>query len=218
MRRKELIPFEDIQETHPWDYFPKSSGDNKSKKLIIGSFPPNKFTSHRERMTRCDMDFFYGSKDNAFWELFAEALRLNVKLPDELDCFKNWISKSEWIVTDIVKKTKRRNDTAFDSDLIIEQWNTETILSIFNQNAIEQVFFTSHWVKQKFEKVIKPEIDTRKIEDVNLVTLLSPSRNGLRSAKRAGFTIIKAHKGESSKEYRKRYYAECLKYCTTANK
>lgn len=51
-----------MEETHPWKRSPKEN--NKASKLILGSFPPNKFTVYTEKKTQCDMDFFYGSKDN----------------------------------------------------------------------------------------------------------------------------------------------------------
>lgn len=49
-------------EKHPWVKFPKA--EDKAIKLILGSFPPIKFTVSKENMTQCDMDFFYCSRDN----------------------------------------------------------------------------------------------------------------------------------------------------------
>lgn len=96
MGRKPKIyqPWEDLVEHHPWKMFPNNT--NISKKLIIGSFPPNRFTNHNERKTKCDMDFFYGSKDSGFWELFTETLGLNFKISDDLESLKKWLINNNW--------------------------------------------------------------------------------------------------------------------------
>jgi G:T/U-mismatch repair DNA glycosylase len=199
---KEYLPFEDITETHPWVRFPQY--DNASLNLIIGSFPPNKFTSHKEKLTMSDMNFFYGSKENSFWELFTKAKKLNFKLPDELDDLKNWLKENNWMVTDIVKSTKRKKDTAYDTDMLQIEWNLEAINNIIDKNPIEKIFFTSQWVKNNFDKKIRPKLNSKEI--INEIILLSPSRNGLRTAKKAKFTNQAPLPVETSEEFRKRYY------------
>ena len=67
-------------EVHPWKMFPKNSEINK---LIVGSFPPNKMVlpvgykmRYLDGLDKINdreskrFDFFYGSKQNGFWELF----------------------------------------------------------------------------------------------------------------------------------------------------
>lgn len=209
------MPFEDIVETHPWIRFPGTP--NQSKNLIIGSFPPNKFTTHRERLTLCDLDFFYGSKENAFWKLFIDALGLTFKLPDDLPNLKYWLKVNKWTATDIVLAAKRKKDTAYDTDLIEIKWNIGTIKTILQENPIENIYFTSQWVKEKFDSFIEPHLNYRQLKTIQKIILLSPSRNGLRKAKLAKFTKFKCNAGETAEQYRKRYYSIVLASNTTTN-
>ena len=210
MGRKAKVyePFEEIVEIHPWIRFPETA--NNAENLIIGSFPPNKFTSHRGKLTLCDIEFFYGSKENAFWELFVSAKNLAYKVPDDIDEVKHWLVKNHWSVTDIVKSAQRKKDTAYDTDLINISWNIEAIESIFTTNSIRNVYFTSQWVKENFDVYVKPKLSNLSYSNINEFILLSPSRNGLRSAKKAKFTAHKYQEGETSEEYRKRYYSLVL--------
>ena len=214
-RPKTYIPFEQKTEIHPWIAHPIIP--SKPRSLILGSFPPNKFTTHRERLSQCDMDFFYGSKENAFWELFLETMDLNLKLPDELINLKGWLVDNQWTVTDIVKESQRKKDTAFDADLIVVKWNIEAIKAIFRDNSIDNLFFTSQWVKEKFDVFIKPFLENVLFENLNQTILLSPSRNGLRKAKLAKFTTHKCKEDETAEQYRKRYYKLVLKTNITAD-
>ena len=52
-------------------------------------------------------DFFYGSKQNGFWELFINSLKLKIDI-DDLKVLKNWLRKNKWGLTDIVLKTTRK--------------------------------------------------------------------------------------------------------------
>ncbi|PHK16082.1 hypothetical protein VF13_39700 [Nostoc linckia z16] len=210
MGRKPKVyePFEKIVEYHPWIRFPEAA--NQAKNLVIGSFPPNKFTSHREKLTLCDIDFFYGSKENAFWELFVSAKNLTYKIPDDIAEVKHWLIENYWSVTDIVKSAQRKKDTAYDTDLINLSWNIEAIESIFTTNPIRNVYFTSRWVKEKFDIHIKPNLANLPYSGINEFVLLSPSRNGLRSAKKARFTTQKSQESETAGEFRKRYYSFIL--------
>ena len=148
---KKWEPFEDKIELHPWKRFPEKP--SKARNLIVGSFPPNKFTSHQERLTLCDMGFFYWSKENDFWELFIKAIDLTYKWPDDLADLKVWLINNHWAVTDIIKKAQRKKDTAFDTDLIVLEWNHEVINQLFRDNEIKRIFFTSQWVKMELSLI-----------------------------------------------------------------
>jgi len=208
MGRKAKIfkPWEDVFEDHPWQRFPKVN--NGATSLIVGSFPPNKFTTHREELTSCDTNFFYGSRDNEFWELFIESLNLKFEWPDHIKKLKKWIKENKWMVTDIVMRAKRRQDSAFDNDLIEIVWNTKTINSILKSNPIAHIYFTSRWVEAKFKANILCDLKIKK--QMNETILISPSRNGLRSIKRAKYLKIKKRKKETPREFRLRYYKATL--------
>ena len=192
-------------EEHPWASFPKA--ENKAIKLILGSFPPNKFTIRSEKKTRCDMDFFYGSRDNDFWQLFSDASGLNYKFPDDLENLKNHLIEKKYIISDVVLKCSRKNDTALDKDLKVCTWNQSIIKDIIDNNPIKTIYFTSRWVKEKYDKHININQDTSKITEY---ILPSPSKNGLRSIGRATFLEYQKASNETATEFRLRYYKDIL--------
>lgn len=205
-RRKQVKPSENVLEIHPWSRFPQS--DNNALRLIIGSFPPNKFTTHKETLTDHDADFFYGSKDNEFWELFCEALGLSYEWPKDVEKLKSWLQENRWVITDIVSETKRKKNSALDSDLIEIKWNSKTIDSILLRNPILFIFFTSKWVEVNYHKNVTPLLKNSVLADETI--LISPSRNGLRTVKKAKFLKIAMNDGEKPNEFRKRYYRDML--------
>jgi len=192
-------------EKHPWERFPKHN--NKATKLILGSFPPNKFTVQTKKKNQCDMDFFYGSKDNFFWQLFSDALCLNYKFPDDLDNLKDYLTENNWVVSDIVLECTRKKDTAYDNDLRVKKWNESILNEIIKNNPIQTIYFTSKWVKENFDRHIKINKDNSNITEY---ILPSPSRNGLRSIGRASFLEYQKEPNETATEFRLRYYKDIL--------
>lgn len=192
-------------EKHPWKRFPKEH--KLATKLILGSFPPNKYTIQTEKKTRCDMDFFYGSRDNFFWQLFSVALNLNYKFPDDQQNLKEYLVKNGWAVSDIVLKCERRKNTAADQDLKVIKWNQSIINDIIDNNSINTIFFTSKWVKEKFDRYINL---VSKSANINEYILPSPSRNGLRSIGRATFLDYPKETNETATNFRLRYYSDIL--------
>lgn len=192
-------------EKHPWVRFPKDN--NRGTKLIIGSFPPNKFTVQSQKQTQCDMDFFYGSRDNYFWQLFSDALGLNYKFPADLNNLKDYLTENKWVVSDIVLECTRKNDTAYDNDLRVSKWNESIINEIIKNNPIQTIYFTSKWVKENFDRHIN--INTS-ATIINQHILPSPSRNGLRSIGRAAFLEYQKEPNETATDFRLRYYKDIL--------
>ena len=123
-------------EKHPWVRFPVGDGINK---LILGSFPPNKmviplgttvkyednneFVFSLKNKTVNNVDFFYGSKENKFWDLFMYSFNLKFNLQVDLDKLKHWLIKNNWGISDIVLETTRKCDSPKDSDLVPLKWN-----------------------------------------------------------------------------------------------
>ena len=198
-------------EVHPWKIYPKNSQINK---LIIGSFPPNKMVlpvgykmryldgvdKINERET-IRFNFFYGSEQNSFWELFINSLNLNIKI-DDLETLKNWLKQNNWGVTDIVLKTTRKKDSPSDQNLVPKEWNESLIEKVLKENKIKCIYFTSKWVRKHFEKIISPKL----YESIKLFTLISPSPSGLRRLPREVLLKLPKYNGESNKDYRLRYY------------
>jgi G:T/U-mismatch repair DNA glycosylase len=194
-----------MKETHSWVKFPKNS--TNSRKFILGSFPPNKFNTHKQLKTNCDMDFFYGSKDNFFWKLFSDALNLNYKFPDDLQNLKEYLVKNGWAVSDIVLECKRQKNTAADQDLKVIKWNQSIINDIIDNNSIKSIYYTSKWVKEKFDRYINFD---KKTANINEYILPSPSRNGLRSIGSATFLDYPKEHNETATNFRLRYYRDIL--------
>ncbi len=189
-------------EIHPYHRFPLEDGG--SEYLILGSFPPNKFTNYRERQTDGDVDFFYGSKDNSFWELFIKAKELLLKWPNDVEMLKSYLNVNKWMVSDIVQSTIRKSDSALDRDLQPTNWNIETIEGIFQNNSIRHLLFTSNWVKNNFNKKLKTHLKSS-IDTIKNYTLISPSAAGLISTNWAR-EILPKEESESLETYREKYY------------
>ena len=198
-------------EVHPWKMFPKNSEINK---LIVGSFPPNKMVlpvgykmRYLDGLDKINdreskrFDFFYGSKQNGFWELFINSLKLKIDI-DDLKVLKNWLRKNKWGLTDIVLKTTRKKDSPSDQDLVPKEWNKSLIEKVLNENKIKHIYFTSKWVRNHFEKIICPKL----YESIKLFNLISPSPSGLRRFPKEVTLELPRHEDESNIEYRLRYY------------
>ena len=198
-------------ETHPWEYFPKNS---KIEKLIIGSFPPNKMVfDYGEEVVYQNKikslitkeskryDFFYGSSQNQFWNLFFNSLN-QTNLYDNTKELKDWLIKNNWGVTDLIYKTTRKKDSPNDSDLVPIEWNVFNIKSILNSNKINSIFFTSKWVQKHFERLFKDE----DYKFIKKFILISPSPSGLRVFPSEVLKELPKNKNESNSEYRLRYY------------
>lgn len=198
-------------ETHPWEYFPKNS---KIEKLIIGSFPPNKmvFEYGKEVVYQNKIksfiiketkryDFFYGSSQNQFWNLFFNSLT-KINISDNDQELKDWLIENNWGVTDLIYKTTRKKDSPNDSDLVPIEWNVFNIKSILNSNKINSIYFTSKWVQKHFEKLFKDEEHMF----IKKFILISPSPSGLRVFPSEVLKELPKNKNESNSEYRLRYY------------
>lgn len=206
-RKRTVKPYLDLVEEHPWKRFPiESSG---AKHFILGSFPPNKFTHRADKQKSQDVRFFYGSKDNVFWDLFSVAKHLPFKWRNSEQALKEWLVTNQWIVSDIVSRTHRRDDTAVDTDLIVNEWNTRVIDQILSENPIETIFFTSRWVEEKFNSIVRPQLQHYN-SVVQQITLISPSRNGLRRIEWS-FERLPRNLGETLSNFRSRYYVNFLK-------
>jgi hypothetical protein len=176
-------------EDHPWLRF--SEIDGHIRRLVVGSFPPNKFTIYPNRQIAGeDINFFYGSRANSFWPLFINYFELDLNIyhnQTHLERFKQYLIGNSWGVTDVALRVQRKHDTALDSDLIVIEYNLDIIREIFNNNPIEKVFFTSKWVKSKFNTIILPHFEINEL--TQFFTL--PSRNGLMSLNGLGVYFLK---------------------------
>ena len=197
-------------EKHPWIRFPKENGNIQN--LIVGSFPPNKFTIKKEKRMPGDIDFFYGSNQNLFWELFCDAVDLKINWRCKKAELKSWLIKNNWGVTDIVAsacRPEKNPDSSADDDLCIISTNNDVIREIIENNPVKKICFTSKWVKTRFDKVFPEKIISKAGQVPGVVVLIAPSPAGLISTHWANEYLSRKEK-ESPADYRRRYYKKFL--------
>ena len=183
-------------ETHPFEPFiPKDA-----TKLIIGTIPPERF--FKKNLSECDVNFYYGSQDNAFWKLISEIANIDFlkkNNSDEIDKRKNFLRNNSIGICDIVKKTNRKDGSSLDRDLeIVDFLDIAEILKkyskintlIYTSDSGGVKSFMTKYLKKKFSKEIchrtidksqkkySIEINNR---IYNVEILYSPSPTALRS-------------------------------------
>jgi len=176
--------------------------------LIVGSFPPPRYVSFggqlRQRLPEGDMDYYYGSRNNAFWSLLQEVFGQNWSL-DAADkeipkhLIKSWLRKHNVGVVDIIQTAARRGNSASDSSLqVFSTVPVGGILPLMPQ--IERVFCTSFYVNDLLIKQMRVDPGIRalavdpedrrllhvELEDMKLdiYTLISPSPQAFKSLAR----------------------------------
>jgi hypothetical protein len=161
------MPVNELEE-HPFlNYVDFSQQPYQSfKKLIIGTFPiyhitntiyPDNNLQQRLNHNKAYMKFYYGSKDNRFWELIStifevanptqEINPVNIELAS-----KNILYENKILIQDVIKSTNRKEESALDKDLWIESENEYInknkqlnygVVNILNQcKKIKFLYFT----------------------------------------------------------------------------
>lgn len=177
---------------HPYEpYIPLTA-----TKLIVGTIPPYRFCF--QKLEPEDVNFYYGSKDNAFWELVSEATGVQldyVNSKEAIEQRKNLLCKLNIGVTDVIESCIHHDQKSDDNSLeIIELKKIKE--SLLQCPKINTLLYTSEYVKtlinQKFaDKSYHCCIDKsrRKYTTVingkeyDVVILYSPSPSALRRVK-----------------------------------
>ena len=147
-------------ENHPWN---NNYIFNNSNTLIIGTFPPRRFTvtnnKTRNDFTQQELDsykedvfYYYGSKDSKFWTFIEIIFNENISATEKLNfdycfndisikqriefCFKFGIS-----FCDIIQTTRRTQDNANDANLNAYTFNE--IIDRIKETNITQILLTS---------------------------------------------------------------------------
>ncbi|BDY13681.1 uracil-DNA glycosylase family protein [Hydrogenimonas cancrithermarum] len=141
------------KERHPFKpYVPENA-----TKLIIGTIPPPRFA--KKELSESDVNFYYGSEDNNFWDIIGEIAGVDFKKENsiqEIEKRKNFLEKNSIGICDIVLKTNRRKpDSASDKDLIdIDHLNIiNEILAEYPK--IDTLLYTSDCVKTQMTQLLK---------------------------------------------------------------
>lgn len=191
-------------ERHPYKPFL----NNKTKTLIIGTSPPMRFTQRLE-MEKDDVDFYYGSCDNYFWDLIGDVF--NVKLSREnsdsaIEQRKNVLMKHSIGLIDIIYEFERKEKNASDNNLDVFKYSD--LIAILKENKnISKIFFTgratesmvSNYLGQNkiYNTIISKDSPKQKVfqiqeRKITSITLFSPSPRAI--AVKSYDTVLKQYK------------------------
>lgn len=182
---------------HPYEPFMPSG----AVKLIIGSIPPQRFCMADIPLQKGDVDFYYGSHKNQFWQLMARSFPDAPSLsydntPRAVTQRKALLRQYKIGITDIIASCIHQNGSASDSHLTAIQYkNLPKLLTQYP--TIQTLLFTSLFVKKHVLRSCNAAyiaIDTPKRHGQLLIadaaydayTLYAPSGQALRSLSRDG--------------------------------
>jgi G:T/U-mismatch repair DNA glycosylase len=176
---------------HPYDPFIPDG----ASRLIIGTIPPARFCMEGTKsLFETDVDFYYGSKDNAFWGLVAEVFGVQLEKSNTqaaIEQRKSILTAHGIGITDIISECTRENQSASDDKLkVITRKDLGKLL--FDHPSISTLIYTSEFVKkeinQHFGGYHLIDKENKKKQSININgkmyqvrILFSPSPNGLRN-------------------------------------
>ncbi len=165
----------------------------KATKLIIGTMPPYRFCIKPKELLDGDVDFYYGSKDNYFWDLLSEVtgIQLNQENSKEtINQCKSLLTTLNIGITDIVEKCIHKDKKSDDASL--EIITLKPIKELLLQNPqIDTLIYTSAFVIKQVNQIADKSYHNWKIpnktgtvimngKEYNVVVLYSPSPTALR--------------------------------------
>lgn len=181
--------------SHPFEPFIPA----RATKLIIGTIPPERFCRSFPSLYDSDVNFYYGSRDNAFWILLGkvfeeELIRQNT--PEAIEQRKKLLEKHGLGITDLISECTHANGSASDEDLKgIVHKDIRTLLKA--HPAIDTLIYTSEFVKKQINAIFKThhtiDLKNKKKQTIKIDgkvyqirILYSPSPSGLRNLGKNG--------------------------------
>lgn len=109
---------EPVRSIHPYEpYIPADA-----TKLIVGTMPPFRFCAAGGRkLYETDVDFYYGSRDNAFWKLLSEVTGVPLDFaptPAAVAQRKELLTRLHMGITDVVGSCIHRDGKSDDGSLL----------------------------------------------------------------------------------------------------
>ncbi len=147
-------------ETHPFGIFVPT----KVKYLLLGSFTALK------RDNDLKYDWFYGSSRNQFWPILEKVYDLKL---ENKQAKRNLFTKLQLALGDIIYQCERKKESSLDVHLTNCIYNKPAIKKVLQENKIQKVFFSSHFVETEFKKHFKEIII--EFPKTEYFTLPSPS-------------------------------------------
>ncbi|MDE6945841.1 MAG: hypothetical protein K2P14_01520 [Anaeroplasmataceae bacterium] len=123
----------------------------EATKLIIGTIPPYRFcTNGMEELYKEDVDFYYGSRDNYFWDLMSEITNQELQREnskEEIEKRKALLDSLKVGIMDVVKTCIHKNKHSSDKSLNILELNSELIKEkLLEFPSINTLIYTSRFV------------------------------------------------------------------------
>ncbi|MDH4944431.1 hypothetical protein [Sulfurimonas sp. C5] len=163
---------------HPYEPF----NIEKAKTLIVGNTPPARFA--QKKLQEGDVDWYYGSKYNAFWKILEQSCKCEQPLTTKEQRQNFFLQNSIGIFDTIDECSRKKGCGASDGDLhnivLID------VVALLKKNKYKtlRLFFSGRFVAELFQKATKTKFDLRsremqKIEldgkTLELTILYSPS-------------------------------------------
>ena len=143
------------QAKHPYEPF----NITDAKTLIIGNTPPARFAF--KKLKEGDVDWYYGSRYNAFWSLLEQSCKSKKPLSTKEER-QNFFKENSIGIFDTIEQCSRAKGCgASDGDL----YNIVLVdvLSLLEKNKHKKlkIFFSGRFVAELFQKVTKTKFDLR---------------------------------------------------------
>jgi G:T/U-mismatch repair DNA glycosylase len=154
------------KEEHPFEpYVPEGA-----TKLIIGSFPPPRFAS--KKLYCNDVNYYYGSRNNHFWDILSEALDVKLvrtNMDDEIKQREKLLRENNLGICDIIKTAHRKDEnSSSDSTFILDKKYYFDLKKLLLENkSIDTLLYTSNFVKNCVYKYVGKEHSSSKFNDKN---------------------------------------------------
>ena len=123
---------------HPFEPFiPK-----EATKLIIGTIPPQRFCIPDGKLEKEDVKFYYGSKDNYFWEIMGIVFKRTFTFENTLKSIeerKSFLTEISIGITDMVESCIHKDGSStMNSGVIFKSDNIDSVGDTLNlgSNAI----------------------------------------------------------------------------------
>ena len=186
-----------FQHKHPYKPFIK----NDTKKLIVGTLPPPRFTTGN--LLEKDVDFCYGSYYNSLWLFIEKIHNLNLRYDNSNEAIKqrqDFLIKHKIGVCDIVESCEREKIDASDigmqnivlRDVIgyIKQYpSIETIIFIGGKSKNGPEYFFRKHIKDYNIKLELVSNETPRVHQFMLASHSERSEESLQSKNRTIKTV-----------------------------
>lgn len=127
-----------VESKHPYEPFIPEGAD----KLIIGTIPPYRFCQEDELFSD-DVNFYYGSRDNYFWEIMSEITDSTLHFENTEEAIrerKDLLTQLNAGMTDIIESCTHIDGKSDDASLCnIKTKDIATLLSKY-QNITELIY------------------------------------------------------------------------------